>query len=171
MWSFGWGWNFQKVWQCFHRCMFIGRPKSCPQQCPIEARMRSTLPSWSDMFRCELEEAEPLWDVFLQSKHVRTRAKLLVSQSRWIFELDNILSFKFNRDICPNLRTIKFSYSVSLSDTAMNQAHNLSSPRREPIPLGHSDGHFIQITISPASSRCTIMFKVQATECSFQYLS
>ena len=114
MWSFGWGGNFQEVWQCFHRCMFVGRPKSSPQQCPIEARMRSTLPSWSDMFRCELEKAERLWDVFLQSKHVRPRAKLPVSQSRWTFQLDNIFYFKFNRGNYPNLTTITFFYSVYL---------------------------------------------------------
>ena len=28
-----------------------------------------------------------------------------------------------------------------ISDTARNQTHNLFRPKREPIPLGHSDGH------------------------------
>ena len=28
-----------------------------------------------------------------------------------------------------------------LSDTARNRTHNLFRPKREPIPLGHSDGH------------------------------
>ena len=27
-----------------------------------------------------------------------------------------------------------------ISDTARNQTHNLFRPKREPIPLGHSDG-------------------------------
>ena len=27
-----------------------------------------------------------------------------------------------------------------ISDTAMNRTHNLFRPKREPIPLGHSDG-------------------------------
>ena len=29
-----------------------------------------------------------------------------------------------------------------ISDTARNRTHNLFRPKREPIPLGHSDGHF-----------------------------
>ena len=29
-----------------------------------------------------------------------------------------------------------------ISDTARNRAHNLFRPKREPIPLGHSDGHY-----------------------------
>ena len=28
-----------------------------------------------------------------------------------------------------------------ISDTARNRTHNLFRPKREPIPLGHSDGH------------------------------
>ena len=30
-----------------------------------------------------------------------------------------------------------------ISDTARNQTHNLFRPKREQIPLGHSDGHRI----------------------------
>ena len=30
-----------------------------------------------------------------------------------------------------------------ISDTARNRTHNLFRPRREPIPLGHSDGQTI----------------------------
>ena len=29
-----------------------------------------------------------------------------------------------------------------ISDTARNRTHNLFRPKRESIPLGHSDGHF-----------------------------
>ena len=29
-----------------------------------------------------------------------------------------------------------------ISDTARNRTHNLFRPKREPIPLGHSDGYF-----------------------------
>ena len=29
-----------------------------------------------------------------------------------------------------------------ISDTARNRTHNLFRPKREPIPLGHSDGQF-----------------------------
>ena len=32
-----------------------------------------------------------------------------------------------------------------ISDTARNRTHNLFRPKREPIPLGHSDGHYIHI--------------------------
>ena len=32
-----------------------------------------------------------------------------------------------------------------ISDTARNRAHNLFRPKREPIPLGHSDGHLCTI--------------------------
>ena len=30
-----------------------------------------------------------------------------------------------------------------ISDTARNRTHNLFRPKREPIPLGHSDGLFV----------------------------
>ena len=30
-----------------------------------------------------------------------------------------------------------------ISDTARNRTHNLFRPKREPIPLGHSDGHLV----------------------------
>ena len=45
------------------------------------------------MFRCELEETERLWDVFQQVKQFRKYAKLLVFQSRWAFQLDNIFNY------------------------------------------------------------------------------
>ena len=31
-----------------------------------------------------------------------------------------------------------------ISDTARNRTHNLFRPKREPIPLGHSDGHLFK---------------------------
>ena len=31
-----------------------------------------------------------------------------------------------------------------ISDTARNRTHNLFRPKREPIPLGHSDEHVLE---------------------------
>ena len=34
-----------------------------------------------------------------------------------------------------------------ISDTARNRTHNLFRPKREPKPLGHSDGRIILISL------------------------
>ena len=36
-----------------------------------------------------------------------------------------------------------------ISDTAKNRTHNLFRPKREPVPLGHSDGHTYYLLLTP----------------------
>ena len=41
-------------------------------------------------------------------------------------------------------QVIKGSMNMGyISDTVRNRTHNLFRPKREPIPLGHNDGHII----------------------------
>ena len=35
----------------------------------------------------------------------------------------------------------------NISDTARNRTHNVFRPKREPIPIGHSDGYDIYLTL------------------------
>ena len=50
-----------------------------------------------------------------------------------------------------------------ISDTARNRTHNLFRPKREPIPLGHSDGQISLVYPLPSDTAST--FCMQAREC------
>ena len=40
-----------------------------------------------------------------------------------------------------------------ISDTAKNRTHNLFRPKREPIPIGHSDGHRLLVNENNFNAR------------------
>ena len=46
-----------------------------------------------------------------------------------------------------------------ISDTARDRTHNLFRPKRESIPLGHSDGHYLFLLAYPDSSAKSSMIK------------
>ena len=77
--------------------------------------------------------------------------------SRYVWYMHQALQF-LSQAICTQ-RTRRTQVIVGsmnmgyISDTARNRTHNLFRPKRESIPLGHSDGH---VTSCPVMSRHVI---------------
>ena len=53
-----------------------------------------------------------------------------------------------------------------ISDTARNRTHNLFRPKREPIPLGHSD-ELVMIMVSHENSKTMTGTDIFCIKCEF----